>query len=99
MKRKPKTVSASKPARTGRDLARDFAILIREFCILDLTLRGGRMLQEKLKFGTQPTFDRNGLGNPSAVAQIFGCKTAQKSASPKTAALKLKAKRSRAEIW
>ena len=65
-------MSASKPARTGRDLARDFAILIREFSMHDLMLRAGRMLQEKLKFGAQPTFDRNGLGNPSAIAQIFG---------------------------
>ena len=72
MKRKPKTISASKPARTGGDLARDFAILISEFSMHDLMLRAGRMLQEKLKFGAQPTFDRNGLGNPSAIAQIFG---------------------------
>jgi hypothetical protein len=48
-------MSASKPARTGRDLARDFAILIREFSMHDLMLRAGRMLQEKLKFGAQPT--------------------------------------------
>jgi hypothetical protein len=40
----------------------------------DLMLRAGRMLQEKLRFGTQPTFDRNGLGNTSAIAQIFGSK-------------------------
>jgi hypothetical protein len=72
MKMKPKTISVSKPARTGRDLARDFAILISEFSMHDLMLRAGRMLQEKLKFGAQPTFDRNGLGNASAIAQIFG---------------------------
>jgi hypothetical protein len=32
------------------------------------------MLQEKLKFGAQPTFDRTGLGNASTIAQIFGSK-------------------------
>jgi hypothetical protein len=64
-------MSASKPVRTGRDLAGDFAILTGEFLIHDLTLRDRRMLQEKLKFGAQPTFDRNGLANPSAIAQNF----------------------------
>jgi hypothetical protein len=44
-------MSASKPVRTGRDLAGDFAILTGEFFIHDLTLRDRRMLQEKLKFG------------------------------------------------
>jgi hypothetical protein len=32
------------------------------------------MLQEKLKFGGQPTFDRTGQGNAPAFAQIFGNK-------------------------
>jgi hypothetical protein len=44
-------MSASKPVRTGRDSAGDFAILIGEFFIHDLMLRDRRMLQEKLKFG------------------------------------------------
>jgi hypothetical protein len=55
----------------SRQPAGDFAILIGEFFIHDLMLRDRRMLQEKLKFGAQPTFDRNGLGNPSAIAQNF----------------------------
>jgi hypothetical protein len=72
MKTKPKTMSASKQARIGRDLAGDFVILISGFFMHDLMLTARRMLQEKLKFGTPPTFDRNGLGNASAIAQIFG---------------------------
>jgi hypothetical protein len=40
-------------------------------------LRARRTLQEKLKFEAQPTFDRNGLGDPSAVAQNFWNRTAQ----------------------
>jgi hypothetical protein len=70
-------MSASKHARTGRDLAGDFAILISEFFNHDLMLRARRTLQEKLKFEAQPTFDRNGLGDPSAVAQNFWNRTAQ----------------------
>jgi hypothetical protein len=64
-------MSASKPARTGRDLARDFAILISEFSMHDLMLRARRMLQEKLKFGAQPTFDRTGLGNPQRLRKFL----------------------------
>jgi hypothetical protein len=71
MKRKPKTISVSKPARTGRDLARNLAILVSEFFIHKLTLRAGRMLQEKLKFRAQPTFDRTAWDNASTIAQIL----------------------------
>ncbi len=59
---------------SGRDLARNVAILISEFFTHDLMLRARRMLQEKLKFGGQPTFDRTGQGNAPAFAQIFGNK-------------------------
>jgi hypothetical protein len=88
----PKTISVSKPARTARDLARNVAILISEFLIPDLTLRGGRMLQEKLKFGTQPTFDRTEPGQRFSDCASFWKSKAPESRPRMIAILKAKAK-------
>src|ERR1700716_1867010 len=92
MKRKPKTISASKRARTGRDLARDFAILVSEFSMHDLMSRARRMLQEKLKFGGQPTFDRTAWAMLQRLRKFLEANGTRISPFPMNAISRVKAK-------
>jgi hypothetical protein len=92
MKTKPKTMSASKQARIGRDLAGDFVILISGFFMHDLMLTARRMLQEKLKFGGQPTFDRTAWAMLQRLRKFLEANGTRISPFPMNAISRVKAK-------